>query len=182
MDDMQFDRLARFVASPATRRTALGALVGLGLGAAPAIGPAVKAKKKKKKKKPPAPPCPVRCGQVCCSQAQPACCDGPAVISPLCYDPATEECCPDLGGQIGKACPPGTRCEFWDDPDDTLGPYSSCCPDNSTTCGDGCCPAGMTCCLDDEGDPYGAFCCPDSSCDPADLACEPTFSIDGRTE
>lgn len=180
MDDRQFDRLARFVASPATRRATLGALAALGLGTAPGIGPAVKAKKKKKKKKKPPkddlPTCLVECGSDCCTAAQPACCSVNTAES-LCYDPATEECCPDLDAQLTAVCPPGTRCEYI--PGE--GFYRNyCCPRDATTCGYACCRAGTTCCFALAGDPASAFCCANGSCDPLDLTCENVFDVDPR--
>jgi hypothetical protein len=128
-----------------------------------------KHKKKKKHQEDDLPQCLLECGDTCCTEAQPACCNG--TVSPLCYDPATESCCPDLGGQFGAACPFGTSCEFFDDPYDTLGPSSFCCPSSTTTCVDGCCPDGTVCCPYDTGFGVGANCCADSSCDEVATDC-----------
>src|SRR5215213_5393524 len=130
MDGSHFDALARSLFASHSRRRALAAVVGA-LGTALVAVDAMDAKKKKKKKKKKhsedeLPRCLIACDYICCTQAQPACCSG--TVYPLCYDPATESCCPDLGGQFATACPPGTRCEFFDDPYDTVGPYSFCCP------------------------------------------------------
>jgi hypothetical protein len=186
---MPIDRFAAVVrtctiARDPTRRDLARALVGLAAGTAlaplfdpMANGALAKGKGKKKKKKgktppppspPPPPSCALQCGFDCCPQTQPECCH--ATGQTLCYG-AGETCCPNLGGQSAEVCPPGTRCEFIDDPDDTLGPYSFCCPASHATCGYGCCPPGTVCCPV-AGD-FGRVwkCCADSSCDELSTEC-----------
>jgi hypothetical protein len=185
MDAGRFDAFSRALSDSvhngSTRRGVARFIGGLTTGAllAPLLGladaDAKKRKKKKKKKKNPSQPSQcasgeIACQYLCCSATQ-ECCSGPKTLSPLCYDPATESCCLDLGGQMGAACPPGTRCEFFDDPNDTIGATSFCCPFGTSTCGFGCCPEGTVCCPS-EGDPgYVWMCCPNSSCDEVNTDC-----------
>jgi hypothetical protein len=119
---------------------------------------------------PPPPQCAageIACEYLCCSATQECCGNG---LNPLCYDPATESCCPDWQG-FGTVCPPGTRCETFDDPYDTVGAYPFCCPSGTTTCVHGCCPEGYVCCPYDTGFGIGADCCPDGACDVGSLDC-----------
>src|SRR3954466_5165462 len=108
METAHIAELIRALRARPSRRAVTIALGSLGASAAlaPLIEPADakrKGKHKKKKKKPQEPEdelpsCLIPCDYICCTAAQPACCHG--TVSPLCYDPATESCCPDLGGQI----------------------------------------------------------------------------------
>jgi hypothetical protein len=176
VDHLRFDSLIRALGAAGSRRQALAAAVG-GLGT---LFLAVDGTDGKKKKKKPSkkkkqrrdddlPRCLIACDEVCCTAVQPACCHG--TVYSLCYDPATESCCPDLGGQFATACPPQTRCEFFDDPNDTLGPASFCCPSGTTKCGLGCCPDGSVCCPGTDDSGYAWSCCPDASCDEVATEC-----------
>lgn len=183
------DDIVRALGDTPTRRHVSRAMAGLAAGSflAPLVRLSeVEAKKKKKKKKKKnkdqdqmdeLPPLPASkcaagetgCGFLCCPPTQSSCC-GAETDDPLCYDAATESCCPDVGGRLPSvACPAGTRCEYYRNPtvEPSIGIHTFCCPAGSTKCENGCCPAGTVCCPATSGDGAGE-CCPDSAaCDPA---------------
>src|SRR3954469_2018096 len=151
MESEKFDALIRRVHESASRRTMVGAGLGIAIlsvaGVDLGLFESAEAKKhhkhKKKKPKKCSSSAPIKCGSGCCTSEYPTCCPDALTHDSLCL-PADATCCPLSQG--GSGCPAGTTCC----PAGVAAPFGSCATSNEVCCdaahGGGDCRTGTFCC------------------------------------
>jgi len=148
MDGAQFDTLLRQLARVRSRRSALAALLGGGLGVLGATAGEAKHRHKKHRKKrgsappPPPPTCSAPCGasEVCangvcvpCGGAGQPCCSGTVLCGGVCVDTSTD---PHNCGGCGHRCQINAICT-----NGACGCVIPGCANSEATC----CPTGTSC-------------------------------------